>query len=232
MTRAQRRPTGAMPLRGEVLSLEGLEEHAKRLAGLFTLAPAARRGRHDVLPRLEENTRILAGAYRVLAEDVHHGTAIPPAAEWLLDNFHLVELEARAVWRDLPVRYYRTLPKLADRELAGQARIHALALELIRHGDGRLDAERPDVLRRRLSDHRSVDHRRAVGASQPAQACPARRPASARRRHPGQPPGAPGGGCRLRASGERTPRRPPANAPAERLRRPAAPAHARIRPAG
>jgi|CXWL01.1.fsa_nt_gi cyclic beta-1,2-glucan synthetase len=131
-----------MPLRGEVLSLEGLEDHAKRLAVLFTLAPAARRGRHDVLPRLEENTRILAGAYRVLAEDVHHGTAIPPAAEWLLDNFHLVESEARAVWRDLPVRYYRTLPKLADRELAGQARIHALALELVRHGDGRLDAER------------------------------------------------------------------------------------------
>ena len=43
---------------------------------------------------------------------------------------------------DLPVRYYRTLPKLAAREFSGQARIHALALELIRHSDGRLDAER------------------------------------------------------------------------------------------
>ncbi len=43
---------------------------------------------------------------------------------------------------DLPVRYYRKLPKLAAREFSGKARIHALALELIRHGDGRLDAER------------------------------------------------------------------------------------------
>ena len=68
--------------------------------------------------------------------------AVTPAGEWLLDNFHLVESEARAVRRDLPVRYYRTLPKLAARELAGRARIHELALELVRHGDGRLDGER------------------------------------------------------------------------------------------
>ena len=131
-----------MPLRGEVLSLEGLEERAKRLAAVFTLMPVSRAGGHDVLPRLDENLRILGAAYRALAEDVHGGVAVAPAAEWLLDNFHLVESEGRAVRRDLPVRYYRTLPKLAARELAGQARIHAIAVELIRHGDGRLDAER------------------------------------------------------------------------------------------
>ena len=43
---------------------------------------------------------------------------------------------------DLPPRYYRKLPRLAAREYSGQARIHAMALELIRHGDGRLDADR------------------------------------------------------------------------------------------
>jgi cyclic beta-1,2-glucan synthetase len=67
---------------------------------------------------------------------------VAPAAEWLLDNFHLVEAEALAVRRDLPVRYYRTLPRLATTDLAGHARIHALTLELIRHGDGRLNDER------------------------------------------------------------------------------------------
>ena len=43
---------------------------------------------------------------------------------------------------DLPARYYRKLPKLAARELSGKARVHAMAVELIRHGDGRLDPER------------------------------------------------------------------------------------------
>jgi cyclic beta-1,2-glucan synthetase len=106
------------------------------------VAAPARGGNFGILPRLEENLRLLATAYRALADDVHRGLAVTPAAEWLLDNYHLVETEARRVRRDLPPRYYRTLPKLAGREFAAQARIHELALELIRHGDGRLDEER------------------------------------------------------------------------------------------
>ena len=136
------RPEPELPLRGELLSLAGLEESAKTLAAGFTLVPASRTGGHDVLPRLDSNLRVLGAAYETLADDAHRGVTISPAAEWVLDNFHLVESEARAVRRDLPARYYRTLPKLTPREFSGRARIHALALELIRHGDGRFDAER------------------------------------------------------------------------------------------
>ncbi len=95
-----------------------------------------------MLPRLDENLRVLRKVYGVLADDVHAGEAVPPAAEWILDNFHLVDAEAKAVRHDLPPRYYRKLPRLAAREYSGQARIHAMAVELIRHGDGRLDADR------------------------------------------------------------------------------------------
>ena len=138
----RRRSAEALPLRGEVLSLEGLEERARTLAAAFTLTREKGRNGHDVLPRLDENLAFLREAYRALADDVHRGVAVAPAAEWLLDNFHLVESEAHAVRHDLPARYYRKLPKLAAREFAGKARVHAMALELIRHGDGRLDAER------------------------------------------------------------------------------------------
>ena len=62
-----------------------------------------------------------------------------PAGEWLLDNFHLVTSEILDVRRNLPRGYYRQLPKLALRELAGHARVYALAVELIRHSDSRLD---------------------------------------------------------------------------------------------
>ena len=136
------RPVESLPLRGEVLSLEGLEERARILAAVFTLSRESRRSAHDVLPRLGSNIRFLREAYRVLSDDVHRGVAVPPAAEWLLDNFHLVESQAHAVRHDLPPRYYRKLPKLAARESSGKARIHAMAQELIRHSDGRLDPER------------------------------------------------------------------------------------------
>jgi cyclic beta-1,2-glucan synthetase len=136
------RPPEATPLRGEVLSLESLEERAKTLAAAFTLTRASRVVRHDVLAQLELNLAGLRRAYRVLAEDVRGGIVVEPAVEWLLDNFHVLDSQARALRRDLPIRYYRRLPKLAAREYSGQARIYAMAIELIRHGDGRLDAER------------------------------------------------------------------------------------------
>ena len=47
--------------------------------------------------------------------------------------------------KNLPPGYYRELPKLALRELAGTARVYALAIELIRHSDSRLD--RPKLVR-------------------------------------------------------------------------------------
>jgi cyclic beta-1,2-glucan synthetase len=134
-----RRPEVERPLRAELLSLERLEERARALAASFTLARGTRRKTRPFFSRLEDNARVLRAAYRVLADDVHRGEFVSPAAEWLLDNFHLIEGEIRDVRRDLPRQYYLGLPKLAPREMAGVARVYAMALELVRHTDGRLD---------------------------------------------------------------------------------------------
>ena len=129
------------PLRDELLSIERLEERAKTLAARFTIHPNPRRMARSVFPRFNDNARLLDEAYRTLADDVHKGEFVPPAAEWLLDNFHLVASEIRDIRQNLPLGYYRELPKLALREHAGDARIYALALELIRHSDSRLDPQ-------------------------------------------------------------------------------------------
>ncbi|MGH2600047.1 MAG: GH36-type glycosyl hydrolase domain-containing protein, partial [Dehalococcoidia bacterium] len=134
-----RRPEAGKPLRAELLSIERLEERARALAASFTLARNPRRKARPFFSRLEDNARVLREAYRVLADDVHRGEFVPPVAEWLLDNFHLIEGEIRNARHDLPRQYYLGLPKLASREMAGIARVYAMALELIRHTDGRLD---------------------------------------------------------------------------------------------
>ena len=136
-----RRPEAQKPLRAELLSIERLEERARALAASFTLARDPRRKARPFFSRLEDNARVLRKAYRVLADDVHGGEFVPPAAEWLLDNFHLIEAEIRGIRHDLPRHYYLDLPKLASREMAGIARVYAMALELIRHTDGRLDRQ-------------------------------------------------------------------------------------------
>src|SRR3989449_7967332 len=60
----------------------------------------------------------------------HRGEFVPPAAEWLLDNFHLIEGEIRDTRHDLPRQYYLGLPKLASREMAGIARSEEHTSEL------------------------------------------------------------------------------------------------------
>ncbi len=132
---------GSLPLRAELLTIERLEERAKALAASFTLARNPRRQARPFFARLDDNARVLRATYRVFSDDVHRGAFIPPAAEWLLDNFHLIEGEIRDTRHNLPRPYYLQLPKLASREMAGIARVYAMALELIRHTDGRLERQ-------------------------------------------------------------------------------------------
>ena len=137
--RARRAPAAPeRPFRDELLSVERLDERARSLAARFTVDPS-RRAARSVFPRFDDNVRLLREAYRTLADDVHRGEFVTAAAEWLLDNFHLVASEIRDVRQNLPRSYYRELPKLAAREQAGNARVYALAVELIRHSDSRLD---------------------------------------------------------------------------------------------
>ncbi len=141
------------PLRAELLSNERLEERAKVLAASFTLARDTPGPDRAFFRRLDENTRILRRAYRLLADDVHRGEFVPPAAEWLLDNFHQLESESHAIRHDLPPAFHQALPALASRQLAGAARTYAMAMELVGHTDGRLDGP---LLTRFMAAYQSV----------------------------------------------------------------------------
>src|SRR4029079_10492779 len=121
--------------------IELLEEHARRLAALLSIVPwHGGRGRLH-LRRLKEHMRALREVYTALAEDARQ-EASSPAAEWLLDNFHIVSAAARDIHHDLPPSFFKRLPRVAADEFAGLPRIYAVALELIRSSAGRLDAQR------------------------------------------------------------------------------------------
>src|SRR4029078_95023 len=80
-------------------------------------------------------------AYGTIAKAAGEGRSISPAAEWLLDNYHLVEQHGREVRTDLPPGYYRQLPKLRDGPLAGYPRVFGLAWAFVAHTDSRFDRE-------------------------------------------------------------------------------------------
>lgn len=134
--------SSATSLGGELLGVEQLEQHARRLAGVLTITPRSRRDARVHLRRVDENTRVLRAVYSAMREDVRRNEIVPPAAEWLLDNFHIITATVRDIHRDLPPAFYRRLLKVATPEYGGAARVYVLALELIRASAGRLDADR------------------------------------------------------------------------------------------
>src|SRR3954471_10474429 len=127
------------PISAEIFSVERLEQYAKVLA--TDHRTETKKGRALLLPRLEDNRRRLVATYGNLIEALKNGRTISPAAEWLIDNFHIVEEQLREIREDLPKGYYHELPKLIGGELASYPRIYALALALIAHTDCRLDTE-------------------------------------------------------------------------------------------
>ncbi len=67
------------------------------------------------------------------------GYEVSPAAEWLLDNFHLIEAQAREIKDGLPRRYFRDLPVLKDEPLVGLPRIYGVAWAFVAHTDSAFD---------------------------------------------------------------------------------------------
>jgi len=111
---------------------------ARLLAGACRTAPHTPT-EGPLLQQLTRNGRLLVEAYRRIAESAAHHQTLTPDAEWLLDNFYIVEGVLREVRHDLPRGYYQKLPKLAVSSLAGYPRVYALALALISHTDSNLD---------------------------------------------------------------------------------------------
>ena len=140
------------PVRAELFSVKRLEEHARSLAVAQVTTPGQVKG-VTLARRLAENEAVLVAAYRDIAEAIDAAEAITPTAEWLIDNFHVVEKQIREVWVDLPPGYYRQLPKLASGPFAGYPRVLGVAWAFVAHTDSLFD---PEVLRRYLRAYQEV----------------------------------------------------------------------------
>ncbi len=122
------------PMPEEIFTAEQLERHGIALALSHTLtkktAPAI------LLRRLSDSESVLIQSCDLLASKTADGFS--PAREWLLDNFYLIQEEIYVIRRNLPKGYGRALPQLVG-SVPGYPRVYDIALEIIKHGDGRWD---------------------------------------------------------------------------------------------
>ena len=140
------------PIRFELFSNERFEQHAR------SLAKAQKVGRlkkfRTLIPRVRENALVLLEAHKAVAKAVREQHAITPAAEWLLDNVHVIEEQVSDIHVDLPERYYRELPKLTHGALTGFPRVYGIAWALVAHTDSRFV---PELLTLFVRGYQSVE---------------------------------------------------------------------------
>lgn len=117
---------------------DALCELAQQLARTLTLtAPVTRKPL--LLDQLSLYEKHITTAYQQFSGAAHEELPLSYAAEWLLDNFLVVQQAIRQIREDLPPGYYQTLPKLNNPMWLNMPRTYALACELIDYSNDQLD---------------------------------------------------------------------------------------------
>jgi len=140
-------------VREEIFSVARLEEHARSLAVAQTVSAKPTKV-YPLALRLTDNRSVLLDAYRMIARAAEEGAAITPAAEWLIDNYLLVEKQIHDIRGDLPPRFYRQLPKLSTGPFAGYPRVLGLAWAFVAHTDSHFA---PETLCRYVRAYQNVE---------------------------------------------------------------------------
>lgn len=129
------------PLRAELLGAERLASVARSLAAGQVWECASGRNGAALLGMLESGDRQLGAVYRRLAADVREDIPVSPAAEWILDNYYLIEEQVRLVRDELPADYGAELPRLVAGRFAGTPRVLEATVTLVSHTDARVDRQ-------------------------------------------------------------------------------------------
>ena len=119
-----------------LLDPEKLIIHAKEIAVNHAINGRTKRAR-CLLRRLEKNFRRITFVYKNLSEQSRENRDLSPSAEWLLDNFYLIEEQVQEIKGTLSQDKYSQLKILSGGYLQGYPRVYAIALELVSHTNGR-----------------------------------------------------------------------------------------------
>lgn len=136
--RVKKRRTAS--IQGITLTQDELEEHAKNISLKHTVSSNKDR-LHWPVTRMNSNFSAIRQAYRDLSAETDAKKSLPPAAEWLLDNYYVIEEQVNALRKDLSKKSYLALPVLQKGPNKGDTRVLTLATELITHTHGVVDRD-------------------------------------------------------------------------------------------
>lgn len=127
-------------IRDASLTVEELEEHARSMSLEHSVSSQKNKLNWPVT-RMNENFNYIRQVYGELNAEVNKKHSLPPAAEWLLDNYYILEEQVSGLRKDLTKKSYFELPVLKKGPYQSITRIFALAMELVGHTHGRIEED-------------------------------------------------------------------------------------------
>lgn len=128
----------AIEINSAILSPAEIEKHAVEVARGHISVKSARNS-NWLASRVLRHYRQIFDIYKKINDDIAQGFPVPPAAEWLLDNFYIIEEQAKDIHQNLKKLNHSRLPVLKKGYIKGYPRIFAIAFELVTHTDGNID---------------------------------------------------------------------------------------------
>nr|WP_284680395.1 glucoamylase family protein [Aceticella autotrophica] len=123
-----------------LLNSEELTKHAQDLAQNHMILKDIKLS-YMLIPKMKKNYSYIKSVYRSLNIGNRDTITLSQDAEWLLDNFYIIEEQVKEIRKSLSKGYYSGLPGLKNSILKGYPRIYGIALELISHTDGKIDED-------------------------------------------------------------------------------------------
>ena len=120
------------------LTVEELELRAKRTA-IDHVLTTKRVLLNWPVTRVNESYKKILDLYTELNDNLNHKRSVPPAAEWLLDNFYIIEEQVKGIRADMSKKSYYKLPVIRKGPFRGYTRVFAIAMEFTESVDGQID---------------------------------------------------------------------------------------------
>jgi cyclic beta-1,2-glucan synthetase len=118
-----------------VASTLSIEAFATRLAAELPIDIHARSRESEFRRQVFQGARDIHAAYQLSIDSLRKGESISPTAEWLVDNYYVIEEQISDVEDLLPIGFLRKLPRTA----AGYPRIGELTRQLLAYCSSELD---------------------------------------------------------------------------------------------
>lgn len=112
-----------------------IEAFATRLAAELPIEMHARSRESEFRRQVFQGARDIHAAYQLAIDSLRKGEAISPIAEWLVDNYYVIEEQISDVEDLLPIGFLRKLPRIAT----GFPRIGELTRQLLAYSGSELD---------------------------------------------------------------------------------------------